>query len=956
MITNEIVSPYIRRKGYLTILAGADPKEATINFINNFDDSTAFCDMDDLFDTSIYKHGETDNNKLYISPFSYRTNSRKKDNFKEMSFLALDFDDGLSIVELQSLLGKVKLAHAIYTTKSHQVKKIMHSGKEHHACDRYRCFIPISESIKTSKSLFQFFHAIKAIYPFSEADKACFESARIFNVYPYGKVFINKAKNCLNVEQLIEMGKDSIHKVTAGNHKKYESIDDKQLIFNENEKADENLIKSMNEYYKNTEWKIENTHQKIFGCICAAFNRNSNWSTVYKSIQEWNIYKEWLTRHPNQKCESKKLVSKCFNLVYGVDIQAKNPTHPYDEKELFISLDYADNCLKLRQHRNMSKEISSTDMLLEKAMNDDVKRIIIQSPCGGGKSTAAMSYMATYASSTNPVWYIAETRDLCEKFKYELDEVYKSNVGYLSGFNPAQCTKVEYMQLPDGEGYHIEGIWSTREAYKHDFCKGCYDRDTCHFFKSRHETKTILDKQCVVMTHKKLINLIQREEVPPHVSLIIDEELKRWENFSFTQNHFNTFERKFSKYDKWDDVGLASEYKTFMDDLKNIMEESANTYGVELEYFSISPQLRKHLLKILNSEESEELLNHNDMNQYYVADKYDKLNEFVSFFSNDSIKYIRHSIQSIKDSEVEIWDCATDAIQFLIPNKTIILNASAQYSHVKWEEFVIYKLNEKVEVPNTTFHCLLANPTKRRIMKGGKNQKPLIDSILNQADMLIKEKNIKEVFIATDKVYLNNKIDDFISKHTKRKHNVVQIARGNIQSNNLARNSEIAVVTMANFTTLSNYLLMSAMASEERIDADRFLTQNGSTKMHRGFDDEAIDEEATRQMVDEIYQTVMRGCIRSDSTNRYDIIVVLTPKLLIELMKLFPNAKFESVDKDLNAIIEMNQMSDDGINNLSKKDKDKIFNYSTSSKNRRKRNNIIKLVNQLKVQRNTNKS
>lgn len=944
---SNFLAPYKNRIGYATILEGIDPKVATYNFKATYplNLSTAPFETDELFDKNLYEDAKIEDSNIWLSPFSYRTNSRKKIDFKEMSFLALDYDDGVTIHAIRKQFDNLELSYAIYTTKSHQQKKITKSGEVHLPCDRFRVFVPISRNIKSGKKAFSFSQACKIIFP--DSDTSCFETARMFHLNSDAKIYISKNKNCIEVDELIKLGQGTIKRITAGNGGDWEKIQTKQLEFTDDKKkADKYLRNAMEDYFNEAEWSTPNTYQKIFGCICHAFNKKSDWDIIYNTLKIWGTYNEWTARHSDQQKLTKEVIGKCFNIVYGGDIKPKNEVKCYSEKDLSISLNYATNCLKLRESRNMDREVSTTDMLLEKAMDDNHKRIIIQSPCGGGKSTAAIAYMATYSSKDNPIWYVAETRKLCEKTKSELEKVYKSDVGYLQGFDPKQCPKAGYIELPNNEGFHLEGIDTVREAYHSNYCNGCYDKSTCNFFTSRRRPQEIISKPTVIMTHKKLINLLQKSDVPPNVKLIIDEELKRWENYSFTINDFRTFKRKMGDYNNWDDVKLSDEYERFINSFEKLMELCLNNAGVELDYFRISNELKKHLLKIFTAKEREELAN--TQNTYNVTGKYDMLNGFISFFSNNSMKYMKHNIQHIDSSEIETYDCSTDAIQFNIPNKTIILNASAQFSHVCWEDFIIYKLDEILDFSNTTFYCILANATKRRIMEGGKHQKPLIDTILKQADNVIKKKNIKDIFLATDKKCINDKLDKFRKRHEKQKHNIINIARGNIQSNNSARGCEIAIVTMANFTTVSDYLLKAAMANEERIDSERFLNAKGYLKMHKGFDDEQIDEEATRQMIDEIYQTVMRGNIRSSSQNKYEVIMVLTPKLMVEMMKLFPNAKFESIDKELKALIELNDMTEDKLNDLSETGKDKVFYKTRNQSKMKKRDKLIKLIRKLK--------
>jgi len=773
MRLTEIIHLYTDRQIKATCFFGIDPREATNYFRDNSKEATVSFNNDELFNELIYKEDvKINNNNFWISPCSYSNNKRKKDNFKSMSFLVLDYDDGYSIADLQKNLDAVELSYIIYTTKSHQQDKITKSGDTKKACDRFRCFIPLSKDIETSQALYQFMQVVKNIEPFSYADKACFESSRMYHMNPDCDTFISKNKYCLDAEKLIEAGKSYLKRFTAGNSKNYDDKDVEQLVFDiTNTKLNKYLRRSMQQYHDNTEWKSENTYSKIFGSVCHAFTKKSDWNIVYQALINWEVYKDWISRKPYQKATTKQMVSKCYFTVFENELKAKNPVNEIDIKDLSIDIDFARNGLELRKSRKMLNEISNTDMLLDYCMKSDDKRIILQSPCGGGKSTASIAYIATNANNENPIWLISETRLLCLANKQELEQVYNIDVGYLSGFDLKRCSKA----VIDSNGsYYIDDMKSMREAYNRSFCSGCSDIKTCYFYQSRNKEKEILSKSAIVMTHKKLITLFQQNKIPDNVTIIIDEELKRWENLSFIENDLFELRNIVKDVHLWNDQTLIIEYQDFIFALEKLMNECKNNSGVECCDISLSKDLKYQLFKILCK---------NEISSSLDTDTFDQLNEFVNFFSNQSTKYMRFQ----KGDCFNSYDCGTDTINFNIPNKTIILNASANYSHVTWEDFVIYKIKESLSFQNTTFHCILANPTKRRIMTGGKNQKPLIDTIIKKAENIITINNINDIFIARDKSINNPTLKKFTDKMTKQKKNVATIARGNIQSNNTAR-------------------------------------------------------------------------------------------------------------------------------------------------------------------------
>jgi hypothetical protein len=153
------------------------------------DISTASFETDELFTENLYKEAYIDNSSIWLSPYSYRTNSRKKVDFKQMSFLALDYDEEVTVQAIRNKLDDIEMSYVIYTTKSHQKEKETPSGEVHPPCDRFRVFLPISRNIESAQSVFSFVQACKILFP--DSDNSCFETARMFHLNPYGEIYLS---------------------------------------------------------------------------------------------------------------------------------------------------------------------------------------------------------------------------------------------------------------------------------------------------------------------------------------------------------------------------------------------------------------------------------------------------------------------------------------------------------------------------------------------------------------------------------------------------------------------------------------------------------------------------------------------------------------------------------------------------------------------------------------------
>lgn len=113
------------------------------------------------------------------SPGTFKSNYRNLSNFQSMDVVALDFDEGMTIVEAELLLSGYQ--YVLATTRNHQKEKIVKgSGRIKPVCDRFRVIFRLSSPITSNDTYVATFNSLRDRFP--AADPACSDSSRFF--YP----------------------------------------------------------------------------------------------------------------------------------------------------------------------------------------------------------------------------------------------------------------------------------------------------------------------------------------------------------------------------------------------------------------------------------------------------------------------------------------------------------------------------------------------------------------------------------------------------------------------------------------------------------------------------------------------------------------------------------------------------------------------------------------------------
>ncbi len=104
------------------------------------------------------------------SPIVFKNAYRHENNFLSAEYIALDFDEGVTIEE--TVRAYCDTWHIVGTTKSHQQWK-----GEKPPCDRFRLLL---KADKVTTDLRQYKHTMKHFVNNHNADKKCFDGARYF--------------------------------------------------------------------------------------------------------------------------------------------------------------------------------------------------------------------------------------------------------------------------------------------------------------------------------------------------------------------------------------------------------------------------------------------------------------------------------------------------------------------------------------------------------------------------------------------------------------------------------------------------------------------------------------------------------------------------------------------------------------------------------------------------------
>jgi hypothetical protein len=868
-------------------------------------------------------HNELD---VYLSPITWQHNRRDKDDFASCSFLAIDFDS--PHVTFGGKLSAIKYRHdllsIVATSRHHQKPKVKGGGKVEPACDRFHLFIALDRVITDSAEYDDFYAGILCHPFFKHADPQCMDRVRIFGAGgPDSIVRLHEGQHAISVDAVLDGYRSGLldKKQPAKPQPRRGLAPISVNLGTGVEKADGNVIRWMWDHYEKTPWREEQTTRaRIFGTICYALaDLQCVPGSIAASVREWGVYRDWLGRHPEKEGELADTIKRALERVaeeqkLPLPLVPRNPVVEFDQT-VDLPPDLRASTLKLRESRGMSGETSRVDELLYHCMTDpDVQRAIINTPCGSGKTTSAVAYAACRANTEHPIWIVTDTRKALKCSRDELRDVFGEQPGYLTGFDLDECPVFESLPVP-----HERYMYSRKTTPCHECSpehqQQCAFHGTVFSVAKRGQT---LRRPIVLVTHRRFVSLISNRQIPAEASIIVDEELKRWQKFIVASHELTLLKdvlRPYLRADNLDGMNEIEMWREFVDGLDAVMKEAQDSRrGIRADLV-LEPVFAGYLVKRLHNAEDADI---RDGTIHERLTLYSWAHEFVRYFGHPSPKCLFYTSGD--------WTFSADTISMDLPNRIIFLNASAMYSPVEWEGATIYRLVNRHSYPHLHLHTDDGNPTR-------KSKADNLDSFRSRCDAFLQAHRDSRVFMAVDKKP-DAEVLAWIEDLKRRGFDVRIGYRGTILGSNDYREANVVIFAMANFTSVSDYVLNTMHVTDHEIDRDRVWTAKGQVRMHSGFDDPAINREFSRLCVDEVYQTIMRANIRSTPNAECHIFLRLNPEILLQLGPLFSDATFIS-SKATEVMLTMAKMDTATLGKLSMGEINKMLgvqNRKTSHK------------------------
>lgn len=511
-------------------------------------------------------------------------------------------------------------------------------------------------------------------------------------------------------------------------------------------------------------------------------------------------------------------------------------------------------------------KIDATLSIIDKCYMER-RKAILSLPCSSGKTFSALIFAAAQSSPECRFWLVSEKIESCKRNADILSRL-GANVASLHGRDAAIC------EVPEKTFFH---------GNKREFCAECEHQCGAEIKYCAEEYRWDLpDADIVCCTHKHYKNALIAGELPQNLRMvIIDEAPELLEQFSFNDGDLNKI------YSLLADNPLLMEFRQDMENIKALLADHScrKIPSVRLVQSEIDEVIRFLFMQFQRRRIS--------------VEDFDFCLEFFQFFKNNNI-FGMH--------EGDSYNFMAGEVNINSPVQTIILDGSAKLQSIKWNDFTILECDQlKQSYPNTTIHCILQNPTQSNLADRGN-----FEAILNATDHHVQTNSTALLF--TNKNWQDNQnLYGNISRLLRLIHqkgcSLITLSRGEHIGSNSGREADISIIAMSLFSKISTYVLRTAIVLDEEIEKDRIwnvrTTQGKTTIIPRfsrdgSFFDKKINTEYLKSLERDLYQAILRGCIRDDSSAEYKVIALVSIPQLINLLKMdLPDAIINFVDNEI---------------------------------------------------------
>jgi len=484
-------------------------------------------------------------------------------------------------------------------------------------------------------------------------------------------------------------------------------------------------------------------------------------------------------------------------------------------------------------------------------------RHVLDIGCGLEKSVGA-SVLAATTRSEYPVWLICEHHGACHDTLTRLEEmgVDMETVAYIPGFNASTCERHE--EVLDA-GYEPNDIYNHMSTP----CRGCTFEESCDFARRLFHFKDRTKNRIVVMTHSMFIlkfepwgDALTQWGFTPETLVIIDEQLRRWETGSFSVEDIRAALQC---------SGVESE--PIMRAITEAVEGTGTLDtgefiigGVGILSDEVGVNGRSQAIRALNSHAFDE----DTLNTYI---------EIITLLASNKIHYI------MQNEKIHIL---TDRNTWSMPENCIMLDGSARFTQVKWSDFKFWRLKTP-DYSGLTVHVMRGNPTKSNMRRVEEEFNRYVDRIRGEVKPL-------RVVHAVNKTQEGGK-----PYEPADKADMVASRGTDTRGSNEFIGCDMIVLRMALFTDINDYALRAALGSGVEIPVSEIWKKTADSvrpNMHKsGFVNPSLQIAAHRQIVDELYQAILRTGVRRYDSGTYTAVCMLPDDLSVSLLRdLLPGA------------------------------------------------------------------
>lgn len=480
------------------------------------------------------------------------------------------------------------------------------------------------------------------------------------------------------------------------------------------------------------------------------------------------------------------------------------------------------------------------------------KQALLSLPCSSGKSTAALLFIAAHASANHRFWLVSEKIADCKR---NADMLRKLSCNALAFHGrDGECCKVD------------EQVF--RHQNKKRICSECPNPCGAELKYCVDEYRLdfpLADVVCCTYAHYK--HALANGQFPPNIHMvIIDESPELLESFSFQQKDLSILYKHLADYPP-------------------VLELEADMVAIE----QLLSDHSCRLIKPLNYDFAE--ISRYLFMQFHrkaiAMEEFEFALEFCQFFGkNENI------FGMAKDQHYEF---IAGTVELETSVQTVILDGSAKLQSTRWKGFSIIECDQlKTAYPNTHIHCILDNPTKSKL-----SNKKVFQKIIDATDELLTQSEIDTILFANKNLssdpILARAIDRLKQTVISKNGSIISLPRGQHIGSNAGRTAQFSVIAMSLFRTVSAYALQTAICRDEEIDADRIWSEavfNGKKVLipkfcrDGSFADKKINQQYFKTLERDLYQAIMRGCIREHSDAEYHVIALVNIPQVVNLLKL----------------------------------------------------------------------